>query len=248
MLSADILLYALVAAGLVFWLKNILGTRHGDEKTRHNPYAGGAAGIPDSVSTDTGAMEDSVQIKTHEIVELSKNPTETLSIESKRAETGLLDIANASRDFEIKKFLEAAQDAFVIIVESFAEGDKDTLKTLLAKPVYDAFAHAIDDRFSAGQSLETEIHAIKKAEVIDAVLDKKTAYITIRFTASETSVERDENGEILSGHPDQVTDMRDIWVFSRQVNSRDPRWLVYETRGDFDGDNETLPNSDGSDD
>ena len=38
-MSADILLYALVAAGLVFWLRNILGTRHGDERQRSNPFS-----------------------------------------------------------------------------------------------------------------------------------------------------------------------------------------------------------------
>ena len=31
-MTADLLVYALVAAGLVFWLRSILGTRHGDER------------------------------------------------------------------------------------------------------------------------------------------------------------------------------------------------------------------------
>ena len=57
------------------------------------------------------------------------------------------------------------------------------------------------------------------------------------------SVTRDSDGEIISGHPDRATDMHDIWTFSRDLKSRDPRWFVTETRGDFEGDNETIPNS-----
>src|SRR5690606_39836599 len=59
------------------------------------------------------------------------------------------------------------------------------------------------------------------------------AYITIRFIADETCVVRDKDGVILSGDPDRITEMNDIWTFVRDIKDRDPRWLVQETR---DGD------------
>ncbi len=242
-MSADLVVYALVAAGLVFWLRSILGTRHGDEKSRHNPYASNPDSAESSSNKVVSLNGDPVSSE-DKIIDLSESPTDILSVKNKTVTKGLVDISNQDKNFDIKVFLEGAQDAFVIIVEAFGEGDCSTLKNLLAPTVYKAFIGALDQREKDGETLNTEIHAIKKAEVIEAEVKDKTAFVTVRFTASETTVLMDKEDNILSGHPDKVTDMNDIWVFGRSLRSRDPRWFVYETRGDFEGDNETIPNSD----
>lgn len=241
-MPADLIVYALVAAGLVFWLKNILGTRHGDERERPDPFAAAPDDVP---SAQEGAMHDAPHGLSAEesIRDLAAQPTSTLSVENKTAENGLLDISRADKNFDIAFFLEAAQDVFVMVVEGFGKGDRNVLKDLLGDNVYNAFDGALSEREKTGETLENEIQAIRKAEVIDAGLKGKKAVITVRFLADEISVTRDADGEILSGHPDKVSAMRDVWVFARDVKSRDPRWLVIETRGDFDEDNETIPNT-----
>ncbi len=240
----DLIVYALIAAGLVFWLRSVLGTRHGDERERHNPYTPQENSA--DKSTENAYIADERPPGPQELItELSENAKGAMSVENKTAEAGLLDIASADKDFDITHFLEGAQDAFVIIVESFAAGDRETLEGLSDKSVYDAFESVIAEREKKEEHHESEIHAIKKAEVTEAVIKNKAAYITVRFTADETSVTRDKEGEIISGHPDKITEMRDIWVFGREIKSRDPRWFVYETRGDVaEGDNETIPNTD----
>ena len=40
-MPADLIVYALVAAGLVFWLRSVLGTRHGEEREHPNPFLTG---------------------------------------------------------------------------------------------------------------------------------------------------------------------------------------------------------------
>ena len=243
-MPADIIVYALVAAGLIFWLRSILGTRHGDEKNRPNPYMAppeNPADVPLEGLYEELELPASPEEK---VKELSKNPVGGMSVDNKTAEEGLLDIVKADKAFDVNFFLEGAQEAFAIIVESFGEGDRETLNDLLSEQVYAAFEGAIAEREKNGETMETEIHAIKAIEVIEASMDKKTAYVTLRITADETSVTRDSEGEVIAGHPDKVTEMRDVWVFARETRSRDPRWLLHETRGDFDGDNETIPNSD----
>ena len=37
-MPADIVIYAVVAVGLILWLRSILGTRHGNERSRPNPF------------------------------------------------------------------------------------------------------------------------------------------------------------------------------------------------------------------
>lgn len=243
-MPADLFIYALVAAGLVFWLRSILGTRHGDEQQRSNPYTAQA-----ETPRDQGANRSLISVEEpiapeQRIIDLAQNPVAGMAVENKAAEQGLIEIAKQDRGFDIKHFLTGAQDAFVIIVEAFAEGDRHTLEGLLTNDVYKAFESAITAREQRGEKQQAEIHAIRKSEVIAACIRDKTALITIRFTAGETTVTRDESGEILSGHPDKVTEMRDIWVFGRALKSRDPRWLVHETRSDLDGDNDLIPNTD----
>lgn len=241
-MTGELLIYALVAGGLVFWLRSILGTRHGEERDRSdNVISLDGEGI----SKDKTGVSDSAQAFNGEdqILDLANKKEGVTAIENKVAESGLLDITMADKSFDVKFFLEAVQDVFAMVVEGFGDGDKEMLEDLLAEDVYVAFERAIDEREKSGEKLTNEIQAINKAEIIEAKLDGKKAKITVRFVASEVSVTRDSDGEIIAGHPDRVTDMHDIWTFGRDIKSRDPRWFVIETRGDFEGDNEIIPNS-----
>ena len=241
-MSGELLLYALVAGGLVFWLRSILGTRHGEERDRtENIISFGG----ETITNEPNNTFDEGSDQSHEsqIEELLNNEEGVTSIANKSAEAGILDIAAADKSFDVKFFLEAVQDVFVMVVEGFGDNDKDMLQDLLADDVYSAFESAIDAREKSGETLTNEIQAINKAEIMEAKLDGKKAIITVRFVASEISVTKDSDGEIIAGHPDRSVEMRDIWTFSRDIKSRDPRWFVIETRGDFDGDNETIPNS-----
>lgn len=248
-MPVDIILYAVIAAGLIFWLMNILGTGGGDEKQRQNPYVKGPESLDETakvVDINTFSHDGGEEKSAADAIAALCDADDDLiyAVCGAEAKDGLIAIADAKADFDIKQFLDAAQDAFAIVVESFAAGDRETLKSLLSDDVYKAFDGAISAREEDGRKAVTEIHAIKKSEVLEAGLKGKMAHIVIRFTASETSVEYDKDGEILSGHPDKVTDMRDIWVFSHDVKGRDPRWLLQETRGDFEGDNDLIPNTD----
>lgn len=145
-MPADILLYALVAAGLVFWLRNILGTRHEDEPQRPNPFT--------AMPTDNKAQGDASQTAAGvgAVPLYGQNPEDmkagfdkTMDF-AETAAAGLMEIARQDRGFNLARFLTGAQDAFVLIVESFAEGDRETLKNLLAPSVYEAFDGVIAER------------------------------------------------------------------------------------------------------
>ena len=215
----DIIVYALIAGALAIVLRNVLGTRNGAERQRPNPFAG-------QTGTDKPA-----------------NPTPAkLDDVPGNVDAGLVQISIADRNFDARQFLDNAKEAFAIVVAAFADGDKKTLDDLLAPDVYKSFEAEIDKRIAAGNKAVTEVHSIRKADVIAASLQKTKAFITVRFTASETYVLTDKDGKRLAGNPDKVIDMTDVWVFSRDVKSRDPRWFVVETRDDVkEADAPTLP-------
>lgn len=246
-MAVDIIVYGVIAAGLVFWLRNILGTRHGDERERPNPLAGAAQDAPSPHSAHAqnpqmGAAPEQLQKpQSVRIAEIAQNPKGAFRIDNKTAENALVDIARAEKNFDIDFFADAVQDVFVMVVEAFARGDRATLEDLLRKDVFDAFDAAIGVREKAGETLMSEIHAIRGAQVIAAQMDKKMAYITIRFVADETRVLKDEHHNIISGNPDKVSEMIDIWTFAHDLSGRDPRWLLIETRSDDHAHEETNP-------
>ncbi|MCC6598824.1 MAG: Tim44 domain-containing protein [Alphaproteobacteria bacterium] len=241
-MPADLIVYALVAAGLIFWLRSVLGTRHGEERDRPNPLMAAAEKKPIPGAAVISEAKTAMTME-QKIADLVENPREKGTIDNKTAEMGLIEIARMDNSFDIDFFLQGAQDAFIMVVESFAEGDRETLEALLAEPVYQAFDGALRDRAARGETQITDIHALRKVEITAARIEDRRAMITVRFTADETSLTRDAQGNILHGHPDKITQMKDLWTFGRALRSKDPSWLVYETRGDVEDDNETLPNT-----
>ncbi len=240
-MAVELMVYALIAAGLIFWLRSILGTRSDDEPHISSPKL--ELGDDGKIVGIGGQDGDRAEDKLALIEELAENAKGNMGIVNRAAQDGLAAIVKADRSFDIYVFLQAAQDAFVFTVESFADGDRDTLQDLLSPQVFEAFNGAIDEREKAGETMQTEIQSIQKSEVVEAKINGKTALVTVRFWADEVSVTKDEDGEIVHGHPDKVTQMRDVWTFSRDVKSRDPRWLIVETREDGVNDNETIPNT-----
>lgn len=238
-MTAELLVYAVIAAGLVFWLRSILGTRTDEDKERPTlnlelDDQGKVIGIDgNALQLDKAAL----------VEELAQNPKGNMTIANRSAENVLCEIAKLDRDFDIYKFLQAGQDAFVFIVESFADGDRDTLEDLLGEEVFAAFNKAITAREEAGETMSAEIQAIQKSEVFEARLEGKVAFVTIRFWAEEVSFTKDKEGNIIAGHPEKIIKMRDVWTFKRDLKSRDPRWFVVETREDGEGDSENIPNT-----
>lgn len=234
-LPADILIYALIAAGLVLWLRSILGTRHGDERQRPDPFKPQEKPKAQDQKPQTDDAEETnvIALPTGGMIARKPAKNSHSAYADEGAQQGLLQIALADRQFDAADFVEKAQDAFTLIITAFAEGERETLRDLLADPVYKAFDSAIREREKKGETVTTEVHTIRDVRVIEAKLTKKRhASLTLRFTADETCVTRDADGKITSGHPDRVTEMIDVWVFGRDVKSADPRWLLLETRDD----------------
>ncbi len=125
---------------------------------------------------------------------------------------GLLDIQHADHDFDTRKFLAGARDAYTRIIAAFAAGDRDTLKPLLSPDVYAAFDAGITGRSTPPAALVK----LNDARVAAAALHGDTAEITVAFSA-----------EFATG---PVTD---VWSFARAVGAADPNWTLVATSGDL---------------
>lgn len=148
---------------------------------------------------------------------------------SPAVERGLRDIAAADRRFDALAFVEGARGAYRMVLEAFWRGDKEELAQLCDRDVADAFASAIDARLAAGETLENRLVRIEEAVLTGASYTAPYARITVRFVADFAAVTRDAEGTVVAGSLDDAIEARDVWTFSRNVNSADPDWLLDET-------------------
>ena len=142
---------------------------------------------------------------------------------------GLVAISKASPDFDPEHFLAGAKAAYEMIVTAFAQGDRATLKNLLAPDVYDGFVSAIAEREKKEQKAELTFVGIEEAKIVAAELDGKSARVSLRFLAELITCVRDKDGNVVEGDATEVQTIRDAWTFARDVTSRDPNWKLVAT-------------------
>jgi predicted lipid-binding transport protein (Tim44 family) len=195
----------------------VLGRRTGHEQ-RRDPFAqqreataDNVVALPERGKTINGAAAP------------AEPPPQTLA-------AGLSQIRAADRSFDPDHFLGGARAAFEMIVNAFAAGDSATLRPLLSDDVYDRFAEAIQARQRAKETLETNLVSIKAAEINEAMLNGRTAFVTVKFLSDQINVTRAADGTVIDGDPDRVVEKTDFWTFARNTRSQDPNWLLVATR------------------
>lgn len=221
----EIVILAMVALYLVWKLGSVLGRRTGDEQQRQDAVSlsekrNGAANGP-------ADKDKIVPIKGH------KEPAIPAGIITTKAEPGVelgvAQIRAADGSFDPTGFATGAGAAFQMIVTAFAEGDTATLRPLLSDDLYDEFSEAIRARLAAGDTMENRIEALKSSEIVDARMEGRTAFVTIKFQSSQINVIRNADDEVTDGDPDKAIDVIDLWTFARNTRATDPNWTLVET-------------------
>jgi len=213
----DILVLAVIAGFLILRLRSVLGRRTGTEQRRPNPIAQPPS-RPEPRAPDN-------------VVSMPERPRAAGNGNGESGPAnGLTQIKIADRSFSESSFLGGARAAFKMIVEAFARGDTATLRPLLADELYDEFSGAIRERLAAGHTLEETVESVDRAEIIDARMDGRTAFVTVRIVSRQKTVLRDTEGKVIEGNPDQAVEVTDIWTFARNTRATDPNWALVETR------------------
>lgn len=224
-----------LAIFVLFRLRQVLGTRTGNERTplQRREAADKAAQKPGEENVVQMRPRPIDPPQNDEDVERAQRKLETEITQfahgDEQVAAGIRAIAEADSTFTPKIFMEGAKSAYEMIVTAFAQGDRQTLKNLLDKDVYDGFERAIKDREAAGRTIDFTFVGLPKVEITEAELDKRAANVTIRFHAEVVSATRDKDGTLLEGNADQVTTIADEWTFARSPKSRDPNWKLVAT-------------------
>lgn len=217
----EIVILAMVALYLVWKLGSVLGRRTGHERQQND--------TPPTADKRNGASDHD------KVVPLTGHSGPDLAVETVSAkaepgvEQGISQIRSADPSFNPNGFTKGAGAAFQMVVAAFAEGDTGSLRPLLSDDLYDEFSEAIRTRLSAGESMENRIQAIKSAELVDARMEGRTAFVTVKFQSTQINVVRDADGEVTSGDADTAAEVTDLWTFARNTRATDPNWTLVET-------------------
>ena len=232
------IIFLALAVFIFLRLRSVLGQRTGRERPPFNPFA--------ARETRPGPVGD--KPASDKVVALPVRPTgdpavvkpadedtpvadrwKGIAAPDSAVAKGLDAIVAEDNTFDAKPFIDGARGAYEMIVTAYAEGDRRTLKNLLARDVYDGFDSVIREREQRGEIAETRFVSIDASDIIAAEQRSKTAQVTVRFVSKLVSSTLDKAGAVIDGDPEKVTDVTDVWTFARDVTSRDPNWKLVAT-------------------
>ncbi|NNM73683.1 Tim44/TimA family putative adaptor protein [Enterovirga aerilata] len=226
----------LALAVFVIWrLRSVLGQKTGHERPPIDPFT--RRETADPARPGANGADNVVRLPSAGIDRPAAPPASTppadrwagVAEPNSAVARGLDEIAKAEPDFDARGFVEGAKAAYEMIVTAFAQGDRETLKNLLSRDVFDGFERAIADRESRGEKAETTFVSIDKAELVSVETRNRVAQVSVRFLSKLITATRDASGKVIDGNPETVVDVTDVWTFARTLGSRDPNWQLVAT-------------------
>ena len=130
-----------------------------------------------------------------------------------------------------KDFLKGAQIAYETIITDFSDSDNKLIasKPLLGKKVYDQFKEALLDRENKGNFAEITFIGIKSAVVKTHRKIEDSLEVTVDFVSEIITCIKDKDKKIISGDSEKIKTVYDTWVFSKNIKSPNPNWLLIDT-------------------
>ena len=132
---------------------------------------------------------------------------------------------------EQKDFLQGAQIAYETIITDFSDSDNKLIasKPLLGKKVYDQFKEALTDRESKGNFAEITFIGINSAKIKTHKKIEDSLEVTVDFVSEIITCIKDKDKKVISGDSEKIKTVYDTWVFSINVKSPNPNWLLIDT-------------------
>ena len=130
-----------------------------------------------------------------------------------------------------QEFLKGAKIAYETIITDFSDSDNKLIasKPLLSKKTHDQFKEALLDRENKGHFAEITFIGIKSAVIKTHKKIEDSIDVTVDFVSEIITCIKDKDKKIISGDGEKIKTVYDTWVFSKNINSSNPNWLLIDT-------------------
>ena len=199
----DILIFGVIAVFLILRLKNILGTK-----------------------TDTHNQDINKK-------ETSKNFSNIIPLKAKKNSGDLKEIEKilkADPQFQVNEFLSGSTTFFKMVLESFANGNVENIAQYLKPSVLKSFKIAINERLNEKETEIIELNSIQKNEIRSVSITKTSIKISVLFETFQVRALMNKDSNVIDGDKDNEILVKDEWVFERKINSKNPNWILIETK------------------
>jgi predicted lipid-binding transport protein (Tim44 family) len=217
---ADIILLAFIAAFVALRLRAMLGKSNGIDprevwkQATRDGMPEKVVAFPDRAVKKSAPEEDVIP------EQLQAN---------KEVSDGLRAVRAVDQNFSTIEFLSGAKLAFEWVIQAFAKGEKEKLRTLLSEERFAHFAADIDARAQDEITHETTLVSVLATDITEVTMAGAKAQITVQFTSEQIHVDRDKDKNVVSGDPSSIEKVIDVWTFERDTTSRDPNWKITAT-------------------
>ena len=199
----DILIFGVIAIFLIFRLKNILGTKTDFE--------------------DNGLKQKEQPKQYSNVVSLKTNKNSSVNEEIDK-------IIKVDSNFDMVNFLDGSKTFFEMVLKSFVSGNLDDVKDFIKPSVLKSFKGAIDDRNKENETLIIDLISVEKNKIVSSVITKSSIKINVVFETLQVTALMDKNEKIIDGDTDKEILVKDVWVFEKKINNKNPNWTLIETK------------------
>ena len=140
----------------------------------------------------------------------------------------------AQEDFDEdaqKKFLTGAKIAYETIITDFSDSDNKLVasKPLLGKKIYNQFKEALENRDAKGHYAEITFIGIKSATIKTQKKVEGNLEVIVDFVSEIITCIKDKEKKIITGDAEKIKTVYDTWIFSKDISSSNPNWLLIDT-------------------
>ena len=218
MIYIDILILAMIALFILNRLRGVLGKKTGNE----TDMASNLRAKREKVFSET---KPDREIKK----KVKKKDTPITYLKNTKLDDQLNIIKKIDDSFDIKDFLNGAKSAFEYIINTYVKNNDKELEKFLSKNILNIYKSEISKRKKKKHELQIEIIEIKEPVIIDVkVSSDNTAVISLEYSSQQIQVTRDFDKNLIDGDPNQILDIKEIWVFSKKLGKKSPIWTLEE--------------------
>ena len=195
----DIIIFAVIAIFLVYRLKSILGQ-----------------------NSEGNEQNNKIDLE-------KKDFTNVVSLGSKKLDSTKETISTIDPNFNEKEFLEGAKKFFEMVIDCFVKGDLKDIVNFIDDKLIKNFQSVIDDRLVDGETLQIDVTKMNNVQIKDVKKLKNFMRVSVIFETEQIKVLKDKKGKIIDGDQNNSIIVKDLWIFEKQIQSKDLNWKLVET-------------------
>lgn len=216
---SETVFFLFVSICLGIYLYNILGHENEEEDEKIRDKCRCISDIFDEAKDDNSkASDDDIVVEAMEVVE------------DEDLHNKILEIRKILGEFDPNDFKVKAEKAFEVAFNAYIEVDRSTMKTLLAKNVYELFNENLLKLEKDGRHVENIIFRTVSIKFYAIQINEKSISIAMHIISEQCNVIKDKDGNIVSGSNDHIVTHDEIWTFTKDRKSSGKVWLVSDIR------------------